>query len=85
MISKDVFVKFRVCVTVDESKFTEEFMENFRKHFFPFYTIDDHLEHLAYNYISNGVDENSFIEGYGLAKNFGIKFSLMSEDAFIDM
>jgi hypothetical protein len=85
VLSRDVFIKFRVYVTVDESKFTEDSMEEFRKHFFPFYTIDDHIEHLGYNHIANHVDENSFIEGYGPAEDFGIKFSLISEGSWCDV
>ena len=63
-------------VVVDESKFTEEFMEEFQRNFYPFYTIEDHMKHLAQLYSRGIVDEFSeFIEGYGNPKDFGIDFN----------
>lgn len=65
-----------VAVTVDETKFTEQFMEEFRESFFPFFTIDDHREHLAELYARGVIDgwKDEFIEGYGPANEMGISF-----------
>ncbi|MEW9304739.1 hypothetical protein [Labrys neptuniae] len=74
-------MKFRieVCQTVevelDEAKFTPAFMEEFRKSFFPFFEIGEHAEHIA-QLVARGVIDTSpsyFIEGYGPAKDMGIK------------
>jgi hypothetical protein len=65
-------------VEVDESKFTPEFMEEFRESFFPFDTIDDHREYLAELYARGGISgfPTEFIEGYGPAKDFGISLKI---------
>lgn len=75
MITKEVNVSQRVLVTVDETKFTPQFMEHFRRIMYDFYTIDQHIEHLAQLWTRNIVSENgSFIEGYGNARDMGIRF-----------
>lgn len=61
-------------VTVDETQFSEGFMAEFRAIMYPFSSIDRHIEHLAWLYSRGMADSESFIEGYGPAKNFGIKF-----------
>lgn len=66
-------------VEVDESKFTPEFMQEFRNSFYSFHTINQHLEHLAQLY-ARGLDRD-FIEGYGPAQDFGIRFSLIDSDS----
>lgn len=65
-----------VDVTLDESKFTETFMEEFRESFFPFFTIEDHRKHLAILYARGVIDgwRDEFIEGYGPASEMGISF-----------
>lgn len=71
----ELTVNHSVDVTLDETAFTEEFMEDFRKNFYPFYSITDHAEHLAQLYTRGIVDEfTDFIEGYGNPKEFGIEF-----------
>lgn len=65
-------------VTVDESKFTPEFMGEFRRHFYPsFHTISDHADHLAALYASgviHDLDPDPFVEGYGRLSEFGVEF-----------
>jgi hypothetical protein len=73
-MKKLVEVRQWVEVEVDESKFTKHFMKEFRRYFYPFYTIDDHIEHLAQLYARGIADQYNFIEGYGEAKDMGIKF-----------
>lgn len=69
-------IEVRQCVEVeiDETKFTEEFMKTFREVFFNNQTIDDHMMHLAQLYCRGIADQDCFIEGYGEAKDMGIKF-----------
>lgn len=78
MLTRDIEISQTVQVSVDESKFTPEFMAEFRQLMYHFITIDEHLEHLAQLYARGIYDENSFIEGYGPAKDFGIKLKVVS-------
>ena len=75
MMTYTVGVSQIIGVTVDETKFTPEFMAEFRKSFYQFHKIDDHIEHLAQLYARGFINNFSdFIEGYGDPKDFGIKF-----------
>lgn len=74
MITKEITVTQRVFVTVDVPKFTPEFMAEFRKSFYPFETIDEHLAHLGQLHARGLANNHSFIEGYGQAKDMGIRF-----------
>lgn len=73
-----VEVRQTVRVNVDESKFTPEFMAEFRASMYPFTSIAQHVEHLAQLYARGIYSDDSFIEGYGPAKDFGIRFDLVS-------
>lgn len=66
-------------VTLDESKFDADFMAEFVQHFFPIDTIHEHAEHLAQLYARGIYDNGDFIEGYGDAKDMGIKFSTVDQ------
>lgn len=74
-----------IIVEVDETKFTDEFMEEYRDSFYQFYGIEDHIEHLA-ELKARGVYELSkyipdeFVEGYGPIGEFGISASSYSID-----
>jgi hypothetical protein len=67
-----------VHVTLDETKFTPEFMAEFRRHFFDLRTIEGHAEHLAQMYTRGICDQYSFIQGYGHPKDMGITFEDVS-------
>lgn len=82
MKSLEVLVSQSVIVTVDEKKFTPEFMQEFRETFYPFNSLRDHQHHLAQLYVRGLADEYAFIEGYGQAAEMGIKFS--QEECEID-
>jgi hypothetical protein len=72
-----VIVSQDIEVEVDESKFTPEFMEEFRRSFYDFHTVEDHVCHLAQLYARGLINEfnpNHFIEGYGPIKNWSLKF-----------
>ena len=84
MISKEVVVTQVVLVTIDESKFDATFMAEFRASFYPFTTVNDHLEHLAQLFARGLVDDNNdFIEGYGPAKDMGIRFKIVDDSSEI--
>lgn len=57
-------------IEIDETKFDEAFMSEFRQSFFSFYDITDHVEHLAQLEARGLLDV--FTEGYGPIKDMGI-------------
>lgn len=63
-----------IIVEVPDTLLTEEFMEEYRKYFYNYYTPEDHLKHLAELHAMGAVDNYSFIEGYGRASELGITF-----------
>lgn len=67
---------FDVSVEIDEPKFDEAFMAEFRANFFPFHTVQDHVEHIA-QLEARGLLED-FTEGYGPIKDFGIKAEILN-------
>lgn len=78
-----------VCLTIevglDETKFTPEFMEDFRNHFYDFNTIEDHAKHLAQMYARGLITEYSeFIEGYGPPKELGIIFDVAAQEESVN-
>lgn len=74
--------KFRVAVTqvvevnLDPTKFTEDFMQEFRESYYPFRNINQHAEHIAQMHARGLYDlyegSNEFIEGYGRSDEMGI-------------
>lgn len=72
----DIEVTQTATVKLDETKFTPEFMEEFRKYFYDFYTIEDHAEHLASLAARGVIETPCFIEGYGQSKDLGIEVSV---------
>lgn len=75
-----ITVSIDVEVEIEEAKFTPEFMEEFRRDFYPFELIEDHAKHLAQLRARGLVDDHSFIEGYGRPENMGIKTTEISVD-----
>lgn len=80
MITRKVVVTQEVEVTVDEHMFTNTFMREFRESMYPFDTIERHMEHLAQLHARGVYDDEDFIEGYGRAKDMGIKFKMVGQD-----
>lgn len=70
-MKKTVLVTIEVEVTVDELKFTDEFLAEFRASFYNF-TVDDHIQHIA-QLEARGLLNPSFTEGYGPLADFGIE------------
>ena len=85
-MKKIVVVTQRIEVTIDEAKFDEEFLQEFRESFYPFNTVDDHIEHLA-QLFARGIAYDSptcFIEGYGEARDLGIEFEIIDTDVELE-
>jgi len=77
MAEKAVTVTQSVRITYDESKFTEEWMAEFRSYMYSFETIDNHLKYLSQlAAVGIWVNTDSFLEGYGIAKDFGLNFEI---------
>lgn len=74
-MKKEIEVTQSVGVTVRDDFFTPEFMEEFRRQFYPFETVDEHFEYLG-QLFARGLVSNftKFIEGYGDVKAAGIEF-----------
>jgi hypothetical protein len=78
MASFTVDVTQRIEVNLDEAKFDEAFMAEFRDYFFSFDSIEEHAEHIAQLQARGIVNlegyfaSREFIEGYGIAKGMGI-------------
>ena len=77
-MKKKFLITSQVHVSVDETKFTPQFMSEFKESFYPFESIEEHLSHLAQMHARGLCDDHSFIEGYGQAQSMGIKFSIVS-------
>ena len=77
-MKKIVAVTQVVEVEVDESKFTPQFMEGFKRFMYDFDSIDDHIKHIA-QLEARGL-RRSFIEGYGPIENFGINSHVVSAE-----
>lgn len=72
-MTKTITVTQEIAVTVDESRFTPEFMENYSKHFHECETVEDHMKYIAESYARGIVTFNGdFLEGYGKMDDFGI-------------
>ncbi len=80
-MEKTVLVTQTVKVKIDETKFNESFMSEFRKYLYNFKTIDDHIKHLAQLHARGIYDNGDFIEGYG--DEMGIEFKV--EDTEIEI
>ena len=76
-----VQVTFDVEVTLDDEKFTQEFLHEFSEVFYDLDGIEGHAEHLAQLYV-RGIADNgkTFIEGYGPAENMGISFKTLYQE-----
>ncbi len=73
-----------VAVTLDESKFNDAFMAEFRESFYPFDTLEEHAEHIAQLQARGVIDvemaPGEFIEGYGPSEEMGIRANIIATD-----
>lgn len=65
----NVFIK--VEIELDETKFDEAFMAEFRESFYQYHELDEHVAHLAQLEARGLLD--TFTEGYGEIDEFAIK------------
>lgn len=81
-----VTIEQTIEVELDESKFTSDFMAEFRHSFYPFETLQEHAEHIAQLQARGIIDlegyvsPREFIEGYGPPSEMGIKVLSASLD-----
>ena len=80
---KTVYVTLTIDVEVDETKFTDEFMQEFRETFYQFNGLDDHIEHRAQLHARGIYDDDSFIEGYGQASDMGIRLAHIDTETVV--
>ena len=80
-MKRTVYVTIAVEVEIDETKFTPEWMAEFRQYFYDFHEHEDHIKHLAqlsaremigYCGDVGGNASGDFIEGYGESDALGI-------------
>lgn len=74
-----------VSVTLDETKFDETFMQEFRDSFYPFMDIEDHAKHIAQLHARGLIDiegrnPTDFVEGYGPANEMGLSAEVTETD-----
>jgi hypothetical protein len=84
-MKREVEVTQVISVEIDESKFDETFLKEFREFFYPFHEVEDHYHHLAQLYARGivGSRKNDFIEGYGPAPEMGIVFGELGCDTHL--
>lgn len=78
MITRQIAVTQVVEVTVDETKFTEEWMADWRKSFYPFRSVNHHMVHIAQLEARGGLNPD-FTEGYGPLSDMGIKAKVLDQ------
>lgn len=84
MLTKEIAVTQWIKVTIDDDKFDDAFMAEYREHYRPFYDLDDHLKHLAQLHARGIYDDDDFIEGYGPAKDMGIRFEIVDQSERVE-
>lgn len=72
-----VLIKTTVAVTLDEAKFTPQFLDEFASHFFDFDCVEQHAEHIGQLaarevHSFNKHLPREFVEGYGPIGEMGI-------------
>lgn len=81
-----VVVEQEIEVTLDETKFTQEFMEEFQRGFFPFYSLAEHAEHIGQLQAREIIDLtgrlSEFVEGYGDSAEMGINTRIAAFDSY---
>lgn len=84
MATFDIEVTQLVRVTLDETKFDDAFMAEFRESFYPFFTVSHHAEHIG-QLVARGICgpngySGEFIEGYGNSSDLGISAEVIDTD-----
>lgn len=87
-----ILVTSTINIELKEEAFTEQFMEDFRKSFFPFFDLEDHAKHIAQLLAREVIEEvegkyrgvEQFVEGYGRIGDFVSKALVESSEQDID-
>lgn len=84
-MKRKVEVRFVVVVEVevDETKFTDAWLAEWRGAFYPFHSVEDHIEHIA-QLEARGLLDPSFTEGYGPLAEMGIKAKVIDQDMEVE-
>lgn len=77
MTKRLVEVTFTVEVETDDAQFTPEWMADFRRYFYEFDDIEDHVCHIAQLAARDMAD--GFVEGYGVLSDIGIKAKIVDQ------
>lgn len=80
MSEREIYVTQTITVKLDDTKFTPEFMEEFRQFFYDFLTIEDHANHIAQLAARGMIETPCFIEGYGESDGMGIEVRVEATD-----
>lgn len=85
MITKTVEVAQTIEVTIDETKLTQKFMDDFASYMFDL-DLDGHITHLAQMHARGLADlPSTFVEGYGPLKDMGIQLKQVSQTEEIEL
>lgn len=68
-----------VQVVLDETKFTPQFLEEYRRYFYQFNTTRDHAAHLA-ELAARELLHGDWLEGYGQLADLGIKTEVIETE-----
>lgn len=82
-MEKYVKVISTVKVIVDETKFTPQFLKEFRECFCDLQTIDEHIQRLAKLKVGGYCDQD-FVEGYGSQEDMGISLEIEDIESEIE-
>jgi hypothetical protein len=66
-------------IKLDETKFTDTYLGEFRRDFYPFDGVEDHAHHLA-QLEARGLLNPEFTEGYGPLSDMGITAEIVQTD-----
>lgn len=77
-MKRQVAVTMVVEVEVDAEKFSDDWMAEWRQSFYPFRTIDDHIEHIG-QLAAREMLREDFTEGYGPLVDMGIKAKVIDQ------
>lgn len=78
-----VQVLTNVEIELDETKFTPQWISDFRRIMYPFEDITAHAEHIA-QLATRGMLNKDFTEGYGRLADMGIKAKIMDQIVYIE-
>jgi hypothetical protein len=82
-VKRTVIVTHEIEVTVDETKFTPEWLAEWRESYYRFWTVEDHIRHIG-QLAARGMLNETFTEGYGPLADMGIEARVVSLEVEIE-